>query len=259
VAAHLNELNASVAGAFVDERPEEVIATNPAFFADFTVVIAAQMPARALVALDAACRERNVALVVLHSRGLAGFVRLSLASHRVVEAKPEETDHDLRLTAPWPELEAFAASFDLDAADDAQFRHVPWAALLLRALAARKKTAAAADGASGSEEVLEVMKTREEQRAFKASLLATRRRGDEENFSEAAANARHRVETARPSAPARAARRAGRPRARRRRPRRLCAAEGVAQMAWRLVGFAFSGSGSLVGPGAPILFGEKGS
>ena len=191
VAAHLNELNASVAGAFVDERPEEVIATNPAFFADFTVVIAAQMPARALVALDAACRERNVALVVLHSRGLAGFVRLSLASHRVVEAKPEETDHDLRLTAPWPELEAFAASFDLDAADDAQFRHVPWAALLLRALAARKKTAAAADGASGSEEVLEVMKTREEQRAFKASLLATRRRGDEENFAEAAANARH--------------------------------------------------------------------
>ena len=191
VAAHLNELNASVAGAFVDERPEEVIATNPAFFADFTVVIAAQMPARALVALDTACRERNVALVVLHSRGLAGFVRLSLASHRVVEAKPEETDHDLRLTAPWPELEAFAASFDLDAADDAQFRHVPWAALLLRALAARKKTAAAADGASGSEEVLEVMKTREEQRAFKASLLATRRRGDEENFAEAAANARH--------------------------------------------------------------------
>ena len=101
VAAHLNELNTSVAGSFVDERPEDLVASNPDF-ADFTVVVATQMPRASLVALDAACRERGVILVALHARGLSGIVRLSLAEHTVVEAKPEETDFDLRVAAPWP-------------------------------------------------------------------------------------------------------------------------------------------------------------
>ena len=102
VAAHLNELNTSVAGSFVDERPEDLVASNPDFFADFVIVVATQMPRASLVALDAACRERGVILVALHARGLSGIVRLSLAEHTVVEAKPEETDFDLRVAAPWP-------------------------------------------------------------------------------------------------------------------------------------------------------------
>lgn len=39
---------------------------------------------------------------------------------------------DLRLTAPWPELEAFAASFDLEALDSMGHKHVPYAVLLLQ-------------------------------------------------------------------------------------------------------------------------------
>ena len=48
-------------GSFVDEEPADIIAHNPAFFKDFTVVIATQMPQQVLVTLDAICREHGTA------------------------------------------------------------------------------------------------------------------------------------------------------------------------------------------------------
>jgi len=180
VAAHLNELNTSVAGSFVDERPEDLVASNPDFFADFTVVVATQMPRASLVALDAACRERGVILVALHARGLSGIVRLSLAEHTVVEAKPEETDFDLRVAAPWPELDAWANAFNLDALDDVAHKHVPHVVILLRALRSWR----AAHGGRVPENAAE-------QREFKAFVTSGGRRSDEDNFREAAAAARH--------------------------------------------------------------------
>ena len=44
IAAHLNELNPSVAGSFVDEDPNDIIANNSEFFSGFSVVIATQLP-----------------------------------------------------------------------------------------------------------------------------------------------------------------------------------------------------------------------
>jgi hypothetical protein len=66
------------------------------------VVIATQMAHKPLATLDAICREHGVLLVALRSYGLTGTVRLSLGEHAVIEAKPEESDHDLRLSHPWP-------------------------------------------------------------------------------------------------------------------------------------------------------------
>lgn len=39
----LQELNESVAGSYIDESPENLIRTNPAFFSQFTVVVATQV------------------------------------------------------------------------------------------------------------------------------------------------------------------------------------------------------------------------
>ena len=73
--------------------------------------------------------------MALRSYGLTGTVRLSLGEHAVIEAKPEESDHDLRLSNPWPELWDFAdgPQFKLAALDDVTFKHVPYAVLLLQA------------------------------------------------------------------------------------------------------------------------------
>ena len=137
VAAHLHELNTSVAGAFVDESVDVVVDQNPDFFKDFTVVVASRVEMKTLAKLDEACRARDVALVALDTLGLVGTVRLSKTEHRVLEAKPEETDFDLRVNAPWPALIDFAKRFAAGGGGDA-FRndaharaHIPWAVTLV--------------------------------------------------------------------------------------------------------------------------------
>ena len=132
VAAHLHELNTSVAGAFVDESVDVVVDQNPDFFKDFTVVVASRVEMKTLAKLDEACRARDVALVALDTLGLVGTVRLSKTEHRVLEAKPEETDFDLRVNAPCAPIDFAkrpAAGGGGDALrNDAHARaHIPWA------------------------------------------------------------------------------------------------------------------------------------
>ena len=81
-----------------------------------------------MVRLDDACRELGVPLILARSYGLVGSLRASLPEHCVVESKPDNSVEDLRLHRPWPELAAFARSFDLAAADDVTHRHIPWGA-----------------------------------------------------------------------------------------------------------------------------------
>ena len=45
VAALLKELNDSVAGAYVEEEPAQLLASDPAFFKEFSLVIATQVHA----------------------------------------------------------------------------------------------------------------------------------------------------------------------------------------------------------------------
>ena len=123
-------------------------------------------------------------LVALRSYGLTGTVRLSLGEHAVIEAKPEESDHDLRLSNPWPELWDFAdgPQFKLAALDDVTFKHVPYAVLLLQA--AHSWRGAPEHGGKAPE-------GSKSQREFKDQLRAAQRTHDEENFREAISAARH--------------------------------------------------------------------
>jgi amyloid beta precursor protein binding protein 1 len=49
-----------------------------------------------------------------------------VAEHRVVESRPDSEVHDLRLDAPWPELERAARGVELDELGDAEHSHVPY-------------------------------------------------------------------------------------------------------------------------------------
>jgi|APGre2960657444_1045066.scaffolds.fasta_scaffold00678_4 amyloid beta precursor protein binding protein 1 len=147
-----------------------------------------------LLALDAACREHGVQLVVARSYGLVGHVRISVPvrtgtgwlrqpvthsllcaqEHTVVESKPDNVPDDLRVAAPWPELLDFCAGFQLAACDDVTHKHVPYLVLLVRALADWR---AAHDGASPGSSA--------ERSAFKEALRAMARSHDQENVREA--------------------------------------------------------------------------
>jgi amyloid beta precursor protein binding protein 1 len=68
----LHELNDAVDAKFIEELPEALLESNPAFFSQFTLVIATQ-------------------------------------EHYAIESKPDNKVEDLWLYNPWPELQRFVA------------------------------------------------------------------------------------------------------------------------------------------------------
>lgn len=140
VCALLQELNESVGAKFVEESPEALLESNPAFFAQFTLVIATQMTEAPLLKLEEVCRQQKVMLVMARSYGLAGLVRLSFTEHDIIESKPENKVEDLRLHKPWPELQSYVDEFDIDTPDNNIHKHIPFAILLIKIAEDWKKT-----------------------------------------------------------------------------------------------------------------------
>ncbi|KAL0884473.1 hypothetical protein Bca101_008454 [Brassica carinata] len=111
VCAFLQELNDdAVKATFIEENPDTLISTNASFFSQFTLVIDTQLVEDSMVKLDRICREANVMLVFARSYGLAGFVRVSVQEHTVIDSKPDHFLDDLRLNYPWPELKDLVKS-----------------------------------------------------------------------------------------------------------------------------------------------------
>ena len=179
IAAHLNELNPSVAGSFVDEDPNDIIANNSEFFSGFSVVIATQLPLQTVVVLDGICRNEEIVLMVFRSHGLIATMRVSFGEHVVIDPKPEVAAYDLRLSQPWPELRDFAQQFELKSMDDISLRHVPFIVLLLQA--AHDWELNRSGDLEGSKDYNEI----------KNVLNGMRRTHDEENFQEALRSVRH--------------------------------------------------------------------
>mmetsp|Transcript_21156 Transcript_21156/g.58704 ORF Transcript_21156/g.58704 Transcript_21156/m.58704 type:complete len:539 (-) Transcript_21156:37-1653(-) len=188
VAELLKEMNDTVLGNFIEQSPEALLDGEPKFFRDFTLVVATQMREQDVAKLDALCREGGVKLLIARSYGLMGYIRISVPEHLVEDSKPDNIIWDLRLSNPFPALQDWALSFDLDSMDDVLHKHIPYTALLIQAAQQWKE----AHGGS-------LPSSTAERREFKALVSANQRsvegvHVEEENFSEALANI-HRVWT----------------------------------------------------------------
>jgi amyloid beta precursor protein binding protein 1 len=151
----LLEMNDDVKGAFVARDPVDLLDSDPSFFDTFSLVIATQMPqghGSPLSRLAAYLWERNIPLLVVRSYGLVGVVRVVRPEHRVLEGKLDSQVPDLRIADPWPELRAYVDAIDLDAADDMTHSHVPYVAVLIKAIDAWKASHGGA-GPRGSDKV----------------------------------------------------------------------------------------------------------
>ncbi|XP_021893761.1 NEDD8-activating enzyme E1 regulatory subunit AXR1-like isoform X2 [Carica papaya] len=206
VCAFLQELNDAVKAKFIEEFPETLIASNPSFFSQFTLVVATQdldsgrtigsakmssglyllqvntskrqahnaLMEDSMIKLDRICREANVMLVFARSYGLTGLVRISVKEHTVIESKPDHFLEDLRLNNPWPELRRFADSIDLNVTDPIAHKHTPYVVILVKMAEEWTKNH------SGS-----LPSTREEKKEFKDLLKAKMIAMDEDNYKEA--------------------------------------------------------------------------
>lgn len=130
----LVEMNDDVKGNFVFRDPMDIVTTESSFFAPFTLVIATQMPEDSLKKVASVLWQHNVPLMVVRSYGLIGYLRLVKPEHCIVESKLEASKPYLRIGGPWPALRAYADAIDLAGLDDMTHAHVPYVALLVKAL-----------------------------------------------------------------------------------------------------------------------------
>jgi amyloid beta precursor protein binding protein 1 len=172
--------------------PAHLIASEPAFFESFDIVVAAQMDPESLSLLAALCWELRTPLVAERSYGYLGTLRLQLRDHEIIESKPDPVNNmnfDLRLARPFPALAELADSYgDLATMSDKDHAHTPYAILLLHC---NNIWRAAHDG--------DLPKSFAEKTAYKAILKSMERlekasdehgaggRAPEENFKEALA------------------------------------------------------------------------
>ncbi|KAG7595897.1 unnamed protein product [Arabidopsis thaliana] len=175
VCAFLQELNDSVNAKFIEENPDTLITTNPSFFSQFTLVIATQLVEDSMLKLDRICRDANVKLVLVRSYGLAGFVRISVKEHPIIDSKPDHFLDDLRLNNPWPELKSFVETIDLNVSEPAAaHKHIPYVVILV------KMAEEWAQSHSGN-----LPSTREEKKEFKDLVKSKMISTDEDNYKEA--------------------------------------------------------------------------
>jgi amyloid beta precursor protein binding protein 1 len=189
VTEFLLEMNPEVRGSAVVKSPAEVAASDPAFFKQFSVVIAACQDQATVLKLGSSCASAGVPFIVARSYGLLGYVRLQLAEHRIIESHYDNDRYDLYIHPKqlehFPELLAYCMKFNYEDAglDSMKHAHVPYPAILVKEM--RKWV----------DEHKSVPTTYEEKTAFKAQVKNMRRPPaqvggpEEENFEEAVKSA----------------------------------------------------------------------
>merc|ERR1719265_2164965 len=128
-------MNPDVKGIHVSKAPASAVAEGEEFFRQFSLVIACQISESSAIALDRVCQELSIPLLLVTSLGFTAKLRIVVAEHTVCETKPDSEFGDLRLTDPFPELLKYCQDIDLDSMDAMQHAHVPYVAILIRALA----------------------------------------------------------------------------------------------------------------------------
>lgn len=128
------ELNSAVQGHFVQESPDQILAENPDFFKSFSLVIAACLEEKTVLALSQHLWDVNIPFILSNSIGFLGSFRIQIKEHAVVESHPDNEQPDLRLDLPFPALEEYLNSFDLESLDLKDHGHIPWIIILYKAV-----------------------------------------------------------------------------------------------------------------------------
>ena len=178
----LQELNPDCQGTAIVQSPSEGL-TSPEFDLSSVSLIVLGLPGIQLAAsVSHLAAEAGIPVIWAVTYGFIGRVRLQASQHCIWDRKPDgaEALTDLRLHAPWAELQAAADQIDFASLDDMQHAHVPWPLILLQA---RRAWLAEHDSMPVNFAA---------RKAFKAAVAAMARNPDEENFVEAVKEA-HRA------------------------------------------------------------------
>eukprot|EP00934_Nitzschia_sp_Nitz4_P007493 Nitzschia sp. Nitz4//scaffold59_size112058//92722//95440//NITZ4_004125-RA/size112058-snap-gene-0.53-mRNA-1//1//CDS//3329555171//7483//frame0 len=138
------------------------------------LVVASDLTPSLLETLSALCTSLSYQLLVVHSYGLIGTVRVQVPGVLpLLDPKPTNAHPDLRLKSSFPALNALSDSIQLDSLESHEHGHVPYPILLLKA----------------REKFGKLPTTFAEKQDFVKVLQSMRRSDMELNFDEAIQNA----------------------------------------------------------------------
>jgi len=171
---NLRELNDLAHGEFLDANPVELLNTRPEYFKTFTIIIANNLEETALLTLSHLCWENAIVLVVTHTVGFVGYVRVQIPEHAIVLSKPDNPADDLRIANPFKELEEYANSIHMETLNSAEHSHVPFPILLLKLTNSWKEKHGG-----------KLPENSSEKSAFRSEILKAAKSNTENNFEEA--------------------------------------------------------------------------
>jgi len=139
----LSELNPDVSGYSITSPVSEWLPVEDSLRPFNLILISAPMPPEPLQRLATYAHSNSIPLIYIQSAGFYASFSVQLpAEFPIVDTHPDpETTQDLRLLAPWPELEAAVDALgDITKLPDHEHGHIPYILLLLHYLREWKTT-----------------------------------------------------------------------------------------------------------------------
>ncbi|RLV95150.1 NEDD8-activating enzyme E1 regulatory subunit [Spathaspora sp. JA1] len=131
---NLKELNHEVEGSYIVKSIDQILANEPESFWDqFNVVIVSDYISHLKRLIDILWLH-EIPLLIVNSVGFYGSLNLIAPEINVIETHDPSKLYDLRIDQPWPELQEFSDSFDLDCLDNTEHSHVPYIVIFIKAL-----------------------------------------------------------------------------------------------------------------------------
>lgn len=127
----LQELNPDVNGEYIDENVDTIIANNPEFFKNFSVVVSCGLSEKSLIKLSNLLWDLNIPFMACKSVGFFGYARIQVKEYCVTETHPDNKHQDLRLEEPFETLKEHVQNIELGP-------KVPWLVILYKHIEAFK-------------------------------------------------------------------------------------------------------------------------
>jgi len=133
---HLLELNEDVKGQSEHGSTTSVLGREDrlSFVSSFSLIIACEISETEARELGNLCKEADTILLVVRSYGLIAYLRVYAGEHAVMQAKIDENPEDLRIHAPFPELQKLVDSYDLENQENIAHSHTPYVIILIKAI-----------------------------------------------------------------------------------------------------------------------------
>ncbi|CUM46996.1 uncharacterized protein AC631_02941 [Debaryomyces fabryi] len=132
----LKELNSEVVGNAIEDSLSNVLRQESVQFWDsFNIVVVSNyVPREDLDRLKDILWDKNIPLFFVNTIGFYGSLQLILKETTVIETHDPAKFFDLRIDHPWPELQEYVDSINMDDLDDTEHAHVPYIVIFIKAL-----------------------------------------------------------------------------------------------------------------------------